>query len=267
MAATRTTPPTPTAPTGAPASALSSSAAILRTEFRLFCREAGALFWILAFPTLLLVVLGFIPEFRQPNEEMGGTRVIDLYVPVAVLLATITAGIQSMPTVLTGYRERGVLRRLRVTPARPASLLVAQLLLHGAAVLVSGAVALTVGRLVYDVPLPQQPFGYAVAFVLATFASLAIGTLISAFSKTTKISSVIGTVVFFPMMFTSGVWLPVQAMPDVVRNIVEWTPLGAASQALDAAAGGSWPAWLDLLVTAVWGVVVVAGAARWFRWE
>ncbi len=52
-----------TSTTSAPA--LSASTAVLRTEARLFTREPGALFWILVFPTLLLVILGMIPGFRN----------------------------------------------------------------------------------------------------------------------------------------------------------------------------------------------------------
>ncbi|RRR69604.1 ABC transporter permease, partial [Streptomyces sp. RP5T] len=84
--------------------------AVLRTEARLFRREPGALFWILLFPTLLLVILGSIPSFRHPDPGLGGLRTVDVYVPVAVLLGLIVGGLQSMPQTLTGYRERGILR-------------------------------------------------------------------------------------------------------------------------------------------------------------
>ncbi|NEE22674.1 ABC transporter permease, partial [Streptomyces sp. SID7499] len=65
----------------------------------------------------------------------------------------------------------------------------------------------------------------------------------------------------------SGVWLPVQTMPDALRRIVEITPLGAASQALEQAASGSWPGWIHLLVLALWTAVLGLAAARLFRWQ
>lgn len=241
--------------------------AVLRTELRLFRREPGALFWILAFPTVLLVILGSIPSFRHHQADLGGLRTVDVYVPVAVLLGMIVGALQAMPQNITGYRERGILRRMSSTPVRPSALLSAQMLVYGAAALASALCALIVGRLAFDVRLPEQPYGYLLALLLAILAALALGAVVSALSRTTKIAGAIGSAVFFPMMFCAAVWIPVQAMPDLLARIVGYTPFGAAAQALNRAAAGDWPGWAHLGVLAAWTVVLTAGAARWFRWE
>ncbi|WP_406515146.1 ABC transporter permease [Streptomyces sp. NBC_00873] len=256
--------------TANPARATATStpwAAVLRTETRLFLREPGSLFWILVFPTVLLTILGLIPSFRDPDDALGGRRVIDLYVPVSVLLAMIMAGLQAMPPVLTGYRERGILRRMSTTPVRPSALLTSQIALHGAAALGSAALVTAVGRTTFGVTLPGQPFGYVLALLLATASVLALGALLCALSRTTKASAAIGSVVYLVMMFTAGVWIPVQTMPDTLRRIVQATPFGAASQALDRAASGGWPGWAQLGVMALWATLVTVLATRLFRWE
>ncbi|WP_073947693.1 ABC transporter permease [Streptomyces kebangsaanensis] len=241
--------------------------AVLRAEIRLFGREPGSVFWILLFPTLLLVILGSVPSFRQPDDSFGGLRPIDAYVPVSVLLGLLMGGLQGMPQTLTGYRERGILRRMSTTPVRPAALLSAQMVLYGGASLASALLALAVGRLAFDVALPRQPLGYVLALLPAVLAALALGAAISALSRTTKIAGAIGSAALFPMMFCAGVWLPVQAMPDMLARIVGCTPFGAAAQALNQAAAGHWPGWSHLGVTAAWTVLLTAAAARWFRWE
>ncbi|MFE9451274.1 ABC transporter permease [Streptomyces sp. NPDC006739] len=243
------------------------STAVLRTEVRLFRREPGAVFWILLFPTLLLVILGSIPSFRQHQHDLGGLRTIDVYVPVAVLLGMIVGGLQSMPQTLTGYRERGILRRMAATPVRPSALLSAQMLVYGGAALASALLALAVGRAGFGVRLPKQPFGYALALLLAVLAALALGSVVAALSRTTKIAGAIGSAVFFPSMFCAGVWLPTQAMPDLMARIVGWTPFGAAAQALNRAAAGHWPGWGHLGVLVVWILLLTGAASRWFRWE
>ncbi|KUO04909.1 ABC transporter permease [Streptomyces caeruleatus] len=241
--------------------------AVLRTEARLLAREPGSLFWILVFPPLLLAILGAVPAFREPQDGLDGLRVIDTYVPVAVLVGMIVAGVQSMPTGLTGYREQGILRRMSTTPVRPSALLSAQMLVHALAAALSALLALAVGRLAYDVPLPRQPYGYLLALVLAVLVALALGSVIAAVSRTVKIAGAVGTAVFFPMLFCAGVWLPVQAMPDVLADVVGLTPFGAAAQALNEATAGDWPGWTHLGVMAGWTVVLSVAAARWFRWE
>jgi ABC-2 type transport system permease protein len=241
--------------------------AVLRTEARLLAREPGSLFWILVFPPLLLAILGAVPAFREPQDGLGGLRIVDTYVPVTVLVGMIVAGVQSMPVGLTGYREQGILRRMSTTPVRPSALLSAQMLVHALAAVLSALLALTVGRLGYDVRLPGQPYGYLLALVLAVLVALALGSVISAVSRTVKIAGAIGTGVFFPMLFCAGVWLPVQAMPDLMADIVGFTPFGAAAQALNQATAGDWPGWAHLGVMAAWTAALSAAAARWFRWE
>ncbi|MEU6444213.1 ATP-binding cassette domain-containing protein [Streptomyces sp. NPDC047046] len=82
-----------------------ATATVLRTEARLFLREPAGSFWSLLFPTLLLTILGLVPFFRTRHDGLDGLRIIDLYVPVAVLLALVATGLQVMPGVLGVYRE------------------------------------------------------------------------------------------------------------------------------------------------------------------
>jgi len=194
-------------------------------------------------------------------------RVIDVYVPTLVLVALIVTGLQAMPPVLTGYRERGILRRMSLTPVRPSELLIAQMGLNGAAGVLSALVCLTIGWLAFDVQLPKQAFGYALAFLLTVTTALALGALISALAPTARLATGIGTLVFFPSLFSAGLWAPVQSMPHTLREIVVLLPFGAASQALEQAAAGHWPDWSHLGVLIAWAAVLSAAAVRWFRWE
>ncbi|WP_062213593.1 ABC transporter permease [Streptomyces sp. NBRC 109706] len=246
---------------------MSASTALLRSEVRLFGREPASVFWILFFPALLLGVLGLIPAFRDVSEDLDGRRVIDLYVPIALLTSMVLASLQAMPVVLSGYRERGILRRLHATPARPSALLGAQLVVHAVAVLISGILVIALGRLVFDVPLPREVPGYALVVLLAVSAALATGALVSALARTVKAAQALGMTLFFPMLFASGVYVPITVLPDAVQWAVAWTPFGAASLALDEAAVGDWPSWPYLGVLVAWTVLATSAAARWFRWE
>ncbi|MDF5757019.1 ABC transporter permease [Spongiactinospora sp. TRM90649] len=246
---------------------MTGAGAVLRAEARLFAREPSAIFWIIAFPPLLLGILGLIPSFQVADPGLGGRRVIDLYMPVAALLGAIMAGIQAMPPVLTGYREQGILRRMSTTPVRPSALLNAQMVLHGAAALVACALVVAVGGILYGVrPTGHLP-GSLLVLLLTILCALALGAAISAVTPNTKVSTAVGTIIFFPAMFSVGVYVPIQVLPETMRRVIEFTPFGAATQALDEAAGGSWPGLAHIVVMLTWTVVLSAAAARWFRWE
>ncbi|MFI1018449.1 ABC transporter permease [Streptomyces sp. NPDC020965] len=241
-------------------------AAVLRSELRLYRRDPSNIISIV-FPPVLLLVLGLVPMFREVDEDLDGLRVIDLYVPVVVLISLITAGLQVLPPILTGYRELGILRRMSMTPVRPSTLLFTQMWLNGVMALVSAVMCLSTGRLAFGVALPREIGGYVLALLLAAAASLAMGALVAALAKTAKHATGIGTAVYFPALFCTGLWIPVRAMPDTLATIVEFTPFGAAAGALDRAAAGGWPDWSHLIVLTAWTVVTSAAAVRWFRWE
>ena len=243
------------------------AAAVFRTEARLFGRELGSLFWIVLFPMALVCVLGLVPMFREPDPDLGGVRFIDLYVPVGVLLSMIMASIMAMPPVVFGYRESGVLRRLRATPVRPITLLGAQVVLHGAAVAASAVLLLAAARLLFGTPLPAAPGWYVLAYVLSLLATFGLGAIVTSVAPNARVGTALGMVVFFPAMFTAGVYYPVQGMGGVLRQIIELTPLGAATQALYEAMVGAAPDPKHLLVMVVWIVITFGVAARTFRWE
>lgn len=263
-----TTQPTGTSP-GHPARprAGAVSAAVLRAEARLFGRELGSVFWIVLFPVVLLLVMGAVPGFRRPDPALGGLAVVDLYVPTTVLLSMVMAALMAMPPVIFGYRESGVLRRLRTTPVRPASLLLAQVLLHAAAVVAASVLVLAAGRLLFGTPLPQSWSGYAVAYLLVLVAAFSMGMFVTSVSPNARVGTMLGTVLFFASMFSAGVYFPVQGMGGWLRTAVELTPLGAAAEAMTAAMVGDLPEPAHLLTVAVWAVVLGAFSVRAFRWE
>lgn len=236
-------------------------------EVRLFLREPFSLFFTVLFPTLLIVFLGNIPGFRDPNPGLGGRSAIDLYVPISITLSLALLALTTLPTYVGNYRVKGILRRLAVTPTPPARLLLAQLLTNLLMAIVAGGLLIAVARLVFDVALPQQIVGYIVAFILAAAALFTLGLFVAALAPSGRAASSIGMVLYLPIMFFAGLWIPREAMSDSLRHISDFTPLGAGVQALQDAANGTWPQPLHLAVMAGYVILFSVAAARFFRWE
>ncbi|MFY1636604.1 ABC transporter permease [Solwaraspora sp. WMMB335] len=237
-------------------------------EAKLLMRDPAAMAMGLAFPTLLTLVLGAVmPGFRTPVTEFGGLRPIDIYLPVVVTLAVATVALNSLPATVANYRERGVLRRMATTPVRPVKLLGAQLLVAVATTATAVCLSMVVGVAVFAVPLPQQPVTFLAVFLLGAAAAFAVGLLVAAVVPTARSANAVSMAIYFPMLFFAGVWTPGPIMPEPVRRISDFTPLGALSQAAQATWSGEPPRPLHLLVMAGYLLVVGALAARWFRWQ
>jgi len=255
--------------TAAPPAATRSSA-LLRlslTELKLLGRERVRMALPIAIPVLLIVILGSIGSLRQPRAVYGGESFIDLYTTIMVVMGLALLALTNMPMLLADYRERGVLRRLQTTPIGPVRVLAAQLVADLTVAVVMVAVILAVARIGFAVPLPRQPGAFVLAALLAAGALLGAGLLVAAVAPTGRVARGIGALVFYPMMFFAGLWLPIPNMPAVLQHISHATPLGAAVPALTAAAEGSWPTALQLGTLAAWAVALGLAAARFFRWE
>lgn len=240
---------------------------LIRTEAKLVLREPAAVFFSLVFGPLLLVVLGGVPAFRRPDPHLGGLTVIDVYVPTLIVLALSMASMNALPQFLAGYRERGVLRRMSTTPVHPAALLLAQLVINLSVAAVSLILVVCLGRIVFSARFAADAPGFVLSLVLTALALFAIGLTVAALAPSSKVAGPVGSVLTFPMMFFAGLWVPLAAMPATLRRIGEFTPLGAAAQALQSSWAGHSPRLLDLGVMAAYAVVFGAVAAKTFRWE
>src|SRR3954447_24834357 len=152
-------------------------------ETKLFFRDSGTWIVSLLLPTIILAVLGMI---RIPGEVVGGFRFIDVFVPSLVVMTLAMLGVNTLPIRLATYREKGVLRRLSTTPVKPATLLVAQLVLNMAVAVASLASLIVVGKLAFNIPLPQHLLGFVVAFVLGMSSLFALGLLVAAVAPTAR---------------------------------------------------------------------------------
>lgn len=237
------------------------------TEAKLFVRDWIGPIWGLGLPLILLVVFGSIGSLSKPDASLGGRPLMYLYVPVVIFLGAAIICLIASTGTLSAYRERGILRRLGTTPAGATWLLAAQLVVNLAMVLIMAAVIVVIARLNYKVPLPTQFGGFILTLLLAVMALMGIGLCIASVAKTTRVAQGIGALCFYPMMFFSGLWLPIPEMTPVLQHISHATPLGAAVTATADTLGGSFPPPLYLGILAGWTAASGLLARRIFRWE
>ena len=236
-------------------------------EGRLFLREKAALIGVFGLPVALVLGFGLIPGFSDPQKGLSdqiGTEYIAA-VGVAIVLASL--GLTGVPMVIGQYRERGVLRRLGVTPVRPLTLLLADLTVWAAAAVLSVALVVAVVRFAFHVPAPAESGWFILSILLGIASLFAVGLLAAAVAPTARSSAGIGWLLFFPNMFLAGVYFPTEEMSATMRQIGNFTPLGSALHAVRDSWMGIEPRPEYLVIMAAWALVAGALAARFFRWD
>lgn len=265
---TATTTPAPTGATAAPRSRQRRAAfgKVVLNEARLTWRRPIGLIGGAGIPLLLLVIFGNLPAFKQHPSAFGGS-IFAAYVPVLMAFGLAMLALLGLPIPLATYRELGVLRRLSTTPVPPSWVLAAQAVVQGAIAVLTTVIISVVSTVAFGVPAPRNPAGLVLSVLLAIAGLAAIGLLIAALSRTSTAANVIGRIAFFPLMFFAGLWLPRALMPSVLLDISNYTPLGAAVQAIQTSMQTGFPAAAPLLVLAGYGVVFGYLASRLFRWD
>ena len=119
---------------------------------------------------------------------------------------------------------------------------------------------LIVGDAAFGVSLPSQPAGFVLALVLTSAAMLSLGLLIASLARTARVAGAVGTMIFLPLMFFAGLWVPQATMSAALRRAGDDTPLGAAVSALQHSMAGQWPSASGLAILA--GYTVAFGVAR-----
>lgn len=240
---------------------------MLFVELKLLLREKWPLLFVFGLPIGLLFGFGAQQGANQPSADLGGQSGAEYIAAIGAGIALTALGLQLLPGVLAAYRERGILRRLGVTPVPPAALLVTQVILNVISAVVVIAVLIVIGRLAFGTPVPARFPEFLAAAALTMAALFAVGLLIAALAPSGRGAQGIGLILFFPSLFFGGVYIPRESMPSVMRHISDFTPLGAGLKALRDAWMGHDPRPLHLAIMAAYAVVAGVVAARFFRWE
>ncbi|MFI6977394.1 ABC transporter permease [Embleya sp. NPDC050154] len=230
------------------------------SELRLLTRDPAALFFMVAFPLMLLVING------GDGGKSGEDGRAEALVPGYIVMILAIGGIAALPEVLAVYRERKVLRRLKATPISPLAVLIGQVAAQLAMALAGAAVIVGVGALGFGLDRPANPAWPVAAFLLCALMVYSVGFLIAAVAPGGHAASLLGLMVLFPMIFLCGAVIPREDLHANVLRIGRHLPLAHGVDALHDSWSGT-PSATSLLIMAAVIVVCTATAAVLFRWE
>jgi ABC-2 type transport system permease protein len=233
---------------------------LTRANLLMNIRNRTAFFWNLAFPIGLIVLYGLI----WPQAIAWLTAGV-------VVLNLMSSGLLGDSAQLTSLRELGVLRRVRATPLPAWQMIASYVIARLALVLVQSAAIVATAVLLYGASFTVG--GLVAALLLALVGGLVfllLGQVIASVAPTNAAAGAISQAIYFPLMFVSNLFLPIEQLPAWLAGIIRWTP---ATMLVDMVrpvllpVPAAQPAWVNAVGLAVYGLAALVVAARLFQWE
>ena len=201
----------------------------------------------------------------------NGTRTIDFFLPAMIAYIVLQSGINFVAIGLVDQRYRKVLRRYLATPLHPAQILGGNIVGGGVTVLLQVIVLVILGIGLFGARTHGSWLLAGVLIVVGTASFVAIGFLLTSLARTSESARGLATMVAFPMLFLSGVFIPLDALPQVMQNVVHVLPLTYLTESLHAVLndgdGLNPTIAVDIAVLAAWAIGCFVIAAWRFRWE
>ncbi|WND38216.1 ABC transporter permease [Streptomyces sp. BB1-1-1] len=246
-------------PGAAPLGRMIATQAVLETKMLL--RNGEQLLLTVIIPTLLLVLFSSVDII-----DTGAGEAVDFLAPGILALAVMSTAFTGQ-AIGTGFERRyGVLKRLAASPlprwalmtAKTMSVLVTEVL----QIILLAVIAFALGWSPHG-----NPFAVLLLLVLGTAAFSGLGLLMAGTLKA-EATLAAANLVFLLLLVGGGVIVPLDKFPDAAQSVLGLLPISALSDGLrDVLQHGAGMPWGDLGILAVWAVVGLAAAGRFFRWE
>ncbi|MFD5122118.1 ABC transporter permease [Streptomyces sp. NPDC058385] len=246
-------------PGAAPLSRMIGAQAVLETKMLL--RNGEQLLLTVIIPTLLLVLFSAVDIV-----DTGDGKAVDFLAPGILALAVMSTAFTGQ-AIATGFERRyGVLKLLASSPlprwalmtAKTLSVLVTEVL----QVILVTVIAFALGWSPHG-----NPLAVLLLLVLGTAAFSGLGLLMAGTLKA-EATLAAANLVFLLLLVGGGVIVPLDKFPDAARSVLELLPISALSDGLrDVLQHGAAMPWGDLGILAVWAVLGLGAAGRFFRWE
>lgn len=237
--------------------------AMIRMNLQLTLRDRTVLFFNYIFPLIFFFVFG-----ELMHAEQGG--IIVLVVTMVLSLGILASGLFGAGMRIVSDREQNILRRFKVAPISPATMLVASLVTALVHYIPVTFMILLLARTVYGMPPLEHPLSLYLFVLIGVLAFRAIGGIVGSVANSMQESQIIVQLLYFPMLFLGGATFPIGIMPQWLQQVAQFIPTTYLSTGLNSiltaneSIADNWSSAAALMVTALLGTFL---AVKLFRWE
>jgi ABC-2 type transport system permease protein len=240
--------------------------ATLRIAFlniRIALRTRAALFFTFIFPLLWLFAYDAIFAHGDPRAAAY------MFGPV-IVLQIMGSAFFGLGLTVVRERERGSLRRYRLAPVGPGSLVGSNFLANYLLLLPTVVLVTVCAVLIFHMPLTISILDFWILVTVGAFAFAGFGLAIASVANTMQEAQIYNNVVWFPLLFLSGATFPLPLLPHWVQHVAAFLPatyLVDTFQGIMSQTQGLIAHWDEVLVLIISGVFGLLLAWKLFRWE
>jgi ABC-2 type transport system permease protein len=244
-------------------------------ELKQFFRQKEQVVFTFTFPAIILVLLGSIFDGVYPGGVTGG----QVFTASMIGAGIVATSFLNLGISVALDREDGTLKRLRGTPMPAAAYFLGKMFLVAVASLAEFVLLMVVGMAMFDLSLPAESsrwFTFAWVFVLSIVSCSLLGIAASSLAKSAQSAAAVVNVPYIALQFMSGVYIPIDQVPEWMRTIgslfpIKWAAQGFRSVFLPDSmmvkeAAGSWELGRTALVLGAWSVLGLVLCLLTFRW-
>jgi len=197
-------------------------------------------------------------------------RSVDFLMPGIIVMGAMVTGIMRTSTGFVQEREKGIYRRLALTPLKRQTLIGSHLLQHYIVIIVQTVLLVAVGVIAFNVKIGGNPFLFWLVLSLGALCFMSIGFALTGLIKTARSATPINQMAYFFLMFLGGIFFPNSMLPGWLGRFASILPSTQASDAIRAVFyqnAGFGDIWQNLAIMGAWIVACLAVSIKFFRWE
>src|SRR6202041_3399130 len=182
-------------------------------ELKIFLREPLGAIGTIVIPVLVFVLVGRAVGPKLTPASNAANSFIGVGLPVLASILIAISAVLSLVTIISIYREGGILKRLRATPLRPQTILTAHVVVKLILTAATLILMFLAGKRYLPSGMHAPLFSFAVALLITTWSILSIGFLIASIVPTARFAQPIGAAILYPMIALCGLFVPLHSLP------------------------------------------------------
>ncbi len=240
-------------------------------QTRIFVRNPLAAFFTLVFP--LMIFLVFAVVFGNDTIDYLGVTTAQYYAPSMAVFAAVSATYTNLAVGTAYQRDQGILKRMKGTPLPPWIYMSGKIASAVMVAIVSVVIMMSVGVIFFGVQIYARTLPSAViTFMVGVGCFAALGLMVAALVSSGESATAVANATLLPLAFFSGVFIvPAEEAPAWLDAVANFFPLKHFVEPFVAAFNpqltGAQFFWGSILYMALWGVVGMIIALRYFKWE